>query len=65
MQNWSKFPTWAPFSMLLSAYSQINLGDSTLRKMLGWINQILVGSTIEHGYYTENQIFGWAKKIFG
>ena len=25
--------------------------------MLGWINQILVGSTIEYGYYTDNQIF--------
>ena len=35
----------------------------TLRKMFGWINQILVGSTIEYVYYTDNQIFGWAKKI--
>ena len=28
------------------------------------INQILVGLTIEYGYYTENQIFGWLNKIF-
>ena len=31
--------------------------------MLGWINQILVGSTIEYGYYTDNHnytnYFGW------
>ena len=32
--------------------------------MLGWINQIFVGSTIEYGYYTDNQIFGWTKKNF-
>ena len=37
---------------------------STLRKIFGWMNQILVGSTIEYGYYTDNQIFGWANKIF-
>ena len=36
----------------------------TLRKILGWINQILVSSTIEYGYYTDNQNFGWAKTIF-
>ena len=36
----------------------------TLRKMFGWINQSLVGSTIEYGYYTYNQIFGWPNKIF-
>ena len=35
-----------------------------LGKMLGWINQISVGSTIEYGYYTDNQIFGCVKKIF-
>ena len=31
--------------------------------MFGWINQILVVSTIEYGYYTDNQIFGWPNKI--
>ena len=31
MGNFSKFPTCAPFSMLLSDYSQINLGDSTIK----------------------------------
>ena len=36
----------------------------TLRKMFSWINQILVGLTIEYGYHTDNQIFGWANKIF-
>ena len=38
-------------------------GENTLRKMFGWVNQILVGSTTEYGYYTDNQIFGWANKI--
>ena len=38
--------------------------EVSLREMFGWINQILVGSTIEYGYYTDNQIFGWANKIF-
>ena len=28
--------------------------------MFGWINQILVGLTTEYGYYTDNQIVGWA-----
>ena len=37
---------------------------TTLRKMFGWIKQIVVGSNIEYGYYTDNQIFGWPKKIF-
>ena len=32
--------------------------------MFGSINQILGGSTKEYGYYTDNQIFGWANKIF-
>ena len=36
----------------------------SLRTMFGWINQILVGPTIQYGYYTDNQIFGWANKIF-
>ena len=31
--------------------------------MFGWINQILVGSTIEYGYCTDNQNFGWLNKI--
>ena len=31
MGNFSKFPTCPPFSMLLSDYSQINLGDSTIK----------------------------------
>ena len=31
MGNCSKFPTCHPFSMLLSDYSQINLGDSTIK----------------------------------
>ena len=31
--------------------------------MFGWINQILIGLTIEYGYYTDNQIFGWPNKI--
>ena len=32
--------------------------------MFGWTNQNLVYSTIEYGYYTDNEIFGWAIKIF-
>ena len=35
-----------------------------IRKMFGWINQILVGSIIKYGYYTDNQIFSWPNKIF-
>ena len=31
MGNFSKFPTCPPFSMLLSDYSQINLGDGTIK----------------------------------
>ena len=31
MGNFSKFPTCPPFSMLLSDYLQINLGDSTIK----------------------------------
>ena len=31
MGNFSKFPTCPPISMLLSDYSQINLGDSTIK----------------------------------
>ena len=34
------------------------------RKMFSWINQILVGPTIECGYYTDKQIFAWPNKIF-
>ena len=34
--------------------------------MFGWIDQILVGSTIEYGYYTDNQIFVVERtKFFG
>ena len=32
--------------------------------MFGWTDQNLVDSTIEYGYYTDNQIFSWANKIF-
>ena len=28
------------------------------------VNQILVSSTLKYGYYTDNNIFGWANKIF-
>ena len=32
--------------------------------MFSWANQNLVDSTIEFGYYTDNQIFAWANKTF-
>ena len=32
--------------------------------MFGWINQIVVSSSIEYGYYMENQMFGWPNNIF-
>ena len=34
------------------------------QEMFGWTNYNLVDSTIEYGYYTDNQIFGWANKFF-
>ena len=32
--------------------------------MIGLMNQNLVDPTIEYGYYTGNQIFGWPNIIF-
>ena len=42
-----------------------NLNYYFTQKKIWFNQQILVASTIEFAYYTDNQIFGLSNKIFG